>query len=92
MSTLPHSPPLPTQRPPWSLRGCRALSLDGCRQLPFIDDGLVSLRGLTRVAALNLQGCLTLTDVGLAAIACMKALTSVNLQDCCAITGPHAAS
>lgn len=65
----------------------RALSLDGCRHAPFIDEGLAALRGLSRVAALNLQGCLTLTDAGLAALAPLTALASVNLQDCCALAG-----
>lgn len=66
---------------------CRALSLDGCRHAPFIDDGLAALQGLAHVATLNLQGCITLTDIGLAAIAHMTSLQSINLQDCCAISG-----
>ena len=65
----------------------RTLSLDGCRQLPFIDAGLEALKGLARVAVLNLQGCLTLTDLGLAAIAQMRSLACLNLQDCSSISG-----
>ena len=76
----PHSNSLPV---------CRTLSLDGCRQLPFIDAGLEALRGLARVAVLNLQGCLTLTDLGLAAIAQMRSLACLNLQDCGSISGVH---
>ena len=67
--------------------GCRTLSLDGCRQLPFIDAGLEALKGLACVAVLNLQGCLTLTDLGLAAIAQMRSLACLNLQDCSSISG-----
>ena len=69
--------------------GRRALSLDGCRDVPFLDAGLMTLRSLASVVALNLQGCTTLTDLGLQAVARMTALASVNLQDCCQITGAH---
>ncbi len=65
----------------------RALSLDGCRHLPFIDDGLLAVHTLVGIATLNLQGCMTLTDSGLAALGHMVSLTSCNLQDCIEITG-----
>lgn len=61
--------------------------MDGCRQIPFIDDGLVAVHTLVGVASLNLQGCMTLTDSGLAALGHMVSLTSCNLQDCVEITG-----
>jgi hypothetical protein len=64
-----------------------ALSLDGWRHVAFIDDGLLALTALRGVAALNLQGCTSLTDVGLAAVAHMTSLACVNLQDCRQITG-----
>lgn len=71
---------------------CRSLSLDGCRQIPFIDTGLLALNSLQGVTALNLQGSCTLTDAGLAAVAQMHALAIVNLQDCRQITGNLASS
>lgn len=55
--------------------------------MTFIDDGLMALTSLKGVQSLNLQGCISLTDVGLAAIAHMTSLTCVNLQDCRQITG-----
>ena len=66
---------------------CRALSLDGCRDVPFIDSGLLTLNSLRGVTALNLQGCSTLSDAGLAAVCNMHSLATVNLQDCCQLTG-----
>jgi hypothetical protein len=72
----------------WLLPGRdSSLSLDGCRQIPFIDDGLLAVQTLVGIASLNLQGCITLTDSGLAALGHMVSLTSCNLQDCAEITG-----
>ena len=65
----------------------RTLSLDGCRQVACIDAGLTALCGLARVAMLNLQGCVLLTDEGLANLANLTSLVSVNLQDCKSLTG-----
>ena len=67
----------------------RTLSLDGCRQVACIDAGLTALRGLARVAMLNLQGCVLLTDEGLGNLAHLTSLVSINLQDCKSLTGAH---
>lgn len=71
------------------VRAHRSLSLDGCRQVPFIDTGLLALDSLQNITVLNLQGSCTLTDAGLAALAQMHSLAIVNLQDCRQITGKY---
>lgn len=70
-----------------SVAGLRQLSLEGCRDMKGLDEGLVTLGPHTSLTSISLQGCSTLSDAGLEALGAFPALARINASDCSGISG-----